>query len=258
MDRATLLERYDREMRADPPESSGVRFERAPELVRELGTSATVIYSHLTSASAPAAIRGEAQRARELGVELEWKAYEHDPPPELPLLLERAGFRAEEPETLVVLDLADRPIPPSADESVRVVEVKNLTTFEDAVRVSAVASGPEGAATLKRFRDRLSDPTARLFVAYLGDLPVSAGRLELSPGRAFAGLWGGGTVPEHRHRGIYRALVRARVEVAQRRGYRFITVDALETSRPILERLGFLSLVRIHAWVRSPTGTPWP
>lgn len=65
---------------------------------------------------------------------------------------------------------------------------------------------------------------------------------------AFAGLYSGGTIPEYRSRGAYRALVAARAAVARRRGYRFLIVDARETSRPILQRLGFEPLATVRGW----------
>ncbi len=58
-------------------------------------------------------------------------------------------------------------------------------------------------------------------------------------GRTAAYLAGGGTQPEHRGRGAYRALVRARWDAAVERGTPILTVGAGEMSRPILERLGF-------------------
>ena len=66
-----------------------------------------------------------------------------------------------------------------------------------------------------------------------------AARMELLPGTRFAGLWGGGTVENWRGRGVYRALVAHRARVAADRGYRYVQVDALARSRPILARLGF-------------------
>jgi GNAT superfamily N-acetyltransferase len=249
VDRGAILAEYDREMRADPPESSGATFEHEESLVRERGASETIVYANLTSATAPTAVHEAARRARSLGRDLEWKVYGHDRPPELPGLLAAAGFRADEPETLVVLDLRAKlellPLP--AD--LRVREVIDDSTFADALAASRAAFGPSGPEGLEKFRGRLDDPTARLFVAYLDGRPVAAGRLELPPGRAFAGLWGGGTAPEARHRGVYRALVGVRAERAARMGYRYITVDARETSRPILERLGFVALTGIRGWI---------
>jgi len=251
IDRLAVLAQYDREMREDPPASAGATFERSGALVREHDEDDIIVYSHLTSANAPAVVLEEALRARSLGRTLEWKVYAHDGPPELSTLLAAAGFQPDEPETLVAFDLQKRREDEAAPEGLRVREVSDLTTFHDALLVSEAAFGPSGPETLEKFRNRLGDPTARLFVAYLGEHPVAAGRLELPRGRSFAALWGGGTVPSARHRGAYRALVHARSERAHQLGYRFVTVDARETSRPILERLGFVPLTGIRGWLLS-------
>ena len=60
----------------------------------------------------------------------------------------------------------------------------------------------------------------QMVVAMAGDEPVSAARVEFIPGTDFAGLWGGGTVPAWRGRGIFRALVAYRAGLAAARGYR--------------------------------------
>jgi GNAT superfamily N-acetyltransferase len=75
-----------------------------------------------------------------------------------------------------------------------------------------------------------------------GDRPVSAARMVVYPGTGFAGLWGGGTAPQWRGRGIYRALVARRMQVAAELGCEYLQVDATDMSRPILERLGFRAL----------------
>ncbi|MDB5295009.1 MAG: acetyltransferase, partial [Phycisphaerales bacterium] len=66
-----------------------------------------------------------------------------------------------------------------------------------------------------------------------------AGRLYTHPASAFAGLYGGGVRPAYRGRGFYRAVVAARARDAVAAGARYLQVDALPTSRPILERMGF-------------------
>jgi GNAT superfamily N-acetyltransferase len=86
------------------------------------------------------------------------------------------------------------------------------------------------------------EQNARAVVAFVDGQPVSGGRVDLDPGLDFAGLFGGATLPEFRGRGLYRATVARRAEIARERGYRWLYVDAAETSRPILERLGFLQI----------------
>jgi predicted N-acetyltransferase YhbS len=62
-------------------------------------------------------------------------------------------------------------------------------------------------------------------------------------------LWlaGGATLPSFRGRGIYRALVRARWDDAVRLGADALVVIAnVDTSYPILERLGFRAAGRVR------------
>jgi GNAT superfamily N-acetyltransferase len=86
-------------------------------------------------------------------------------------------------------------------------------------------------------------------VAYVDGLPVSGGRVDFDEGVEFAGLFGGVTLPEFRGRGLYRATVAKRAELARERGYRWLYVDALPTSRPILERNGFVAMTTTTPFV---------
>jgi GNAT superfamily N-acetyltransferase len=234
--REEILAEFDATMRRDPPLDPGDR----------------VAYSRLSEADAPAAVRAEAERAQSAGVELEWKLFAHDRPPTLPALLEANGFVPDPPETLMVLDLRESPDfgPPAA--GVVVDRVSDPAGVEGAVAVSRLAFPAGHGWDLAEYLPRLGTPTFEVFVARVGDRTVSAGRMELPQGRRFASLWGGGTAPEFRGRGIYRALVAARVALARERGYRYVTVDAMATSRPILERVGFQALVGVVGWVRNP------
>jgi hypothetical protein len=73
-----------------------------------------------------------------------------------------------------------------------------------------------------------------------GAEPVSIGRLYTHPQSLFGGLYGGGTLAAFRGRGFYRATVAARARDAAAHGAKFLLIDALPTSRPIVERLGFV------------------
>ncbi len=91
-------------------------------------------------------------------------------------------------------------------------------------------------------------------VAMAGAEPIAGGRVDFLPGTSFAGLFGGATAPSWRHRGIYRALVRYRAELAAHSGYRYLFVDALPASRPILERVGFAcaAITTPYRWSPAP------
>jgi hypothetical protein len=80
------------------------------------------------------------------------------------------------------------------------------------------------------------------YVAFAEDTPVAIGRLFARAGSVFAGLYSGGTLPTFRRRGFYRSLIAVRAKDALALGKTYLTVDALPTSRPILERLGFMRL----------------
>ena len=72
---------------------------------------------------------------------------------------------------------------------------------------------------------------------------MNAAWLVYNQGTEFAGLWGGGsTLPGWRGRGIYRALVGRRAQLAAQLGVKYLLVDASAASRPILGRLGFVPI----------------
>ena len=252
MEPSEILSRFDREMRRHPPPEAGMRVEAEGPVVRLVGTHSGIAYADLTEADAREVVAREAARFRALGWELEWKVYGHDRPSGLGELLRSAGFSPEPPETLMVADLVG-PLafgPPALGVSVR--RVTGPEELARAVAVSREAFGTEEGWRDGEYAPRLSDPGFAAFLAEVDGLPVAVARLEMPPARTFASLWGGGTAPAYRGRGIYRRLVAVRAELARERGYRLLTVDARESSRPILERLGFRPLTSITGWFLQP------
>ena len=171
-------------------------------------------------------------RMREVGGWVEWKYYSHDGP-ELRKRLLAAGLEPEDEETVVVAEAASIPPPPSD------VELREETSvfLELAERVFGRGQG-----------STLADNSIAV-VAYVDGQPVSGGRVDLDAGVEFAGLFGGVTLPEYRGRGLYRATVAKRAELARERGFRWLYVDALPTSRPILERNGFVAMTTTTPFV---------
>lgn len=256
MDGPAILAMFDAQMRADPPPETGVERvwarDAAGAVLRTVGAYNFIGWWEIAPDRAAAVAAREAAFFRQLGQEVEWKVFSHDRPAGLGAVLSAAGFVADEPETFLVFDLAAGALSEAAPAGVEVRRVTDRAGVEDLVAANAAAFGQEERWRADALTPRLNDGSLALYVAYAEGKPISSGRLELAPGRDFAGLYGGGTDPAWRGRGVYRALVAARAAEARRLGVRFLTVDARETSRPILERLGFRPLATITGWVVSP------
>jgi GNAT superfamily N-acetyltransferase len=242
-----ILARYDAEIRADPPAEVGVERTWADGVLRTTGAYNFIGWWTFGADETAAVVAREAAFFRASGVQ--WKVFDHDGPPNLAAALGAAGFAEEGPETFLVLDTDE--VTPAFDPpaGIEVRQVTDRAGIDDLVGVSDAAFGRAEPWRADHLAARLTDPTQALFVAYEHGIAISSGRLELAPGKAFAGLYGGGTRPERQGRGVYRALVGARAAEARRLGHRFLTVDARETSRPILERIGFKPLTTIRDWV---------
>ncbi|MEU4689391.1 GNAT family N-acetyltransferase [Actinoplanes sp. NPDC023714] len=248
MDQQAVLALYDRQMRLDArPDTPTTRIERVGDVVRHVGGDRdwnAVIWSDLDETTAGAAIAGEAAYFREHGWELEWKLYAHDRPADLGERLAAVGFRPDERETLMVAAAGGLRLGVEPPPGVRIMEVTDAAGVELMVAVSEEAFGHAIPWLRPRLLAQLANApqNTQLLVAMAGDTPVSAARMDLNPGTAFAGLWGGGTHPDWRGKGIYRALVAHRARRAAQLGYAYLQVDASDQSRPILERLGFTAL----------------
>jgi ribosomal protein S18 acetylase RimI-like enzyme len=253
MDTQRIITEFDAEMRAQPEVWGKQHVEEEGGVVRVVGDHSWITYSRLDATSAPAAIRRQTEYFGRLGKRVEWKVFGHDRPSNLGDLLLEEGYSPDPTETLEVLDLAELPSFGQGTSEVEVQTVTDPAGLSTAVAVSEEAFGPDRGWSLQDFTELLGDPRVRLFLAYVAGKPVAAGRLEMPDGRAFASLWGGGTSPSYRGRGVYRALVQARALTARNRGYRYLTVDALPTSRPILERVGFVPLTTMTGWVFDPS-----
>jgi GNAT superfamily N-acetyltransferase len=254
-----LLAAFDAQARAEPPiPPPGVWHEQDGPVLRVVGQIRGFI-----SAPPDTGLRGaELDRliarqrdyfaAREEAVE--WKTYGHDRPPDLPARLLAAGFVAEDEETVLVgrtALMATEPVLPDG------VVLRQVTSDADMRRIAGLESEVWG-----RDRDWTGDHLIRelagapddfaVFTAEAAAQVVAAGWVTFRPGTDFAGLWGGSTLREWRGRGIYRALVARRAQLAAVRGVPYLQVDASSDSAPILRRLGFQALTTTTPYVWTP------
>lgn len=257
-----LLALYDAEMRIDPPQESGQMrhlpgltvFDAAPDSPH----AGWVLYTHLTEEALDETIQAQIEHFRPLGRSFEWKVFDHDTPPGLKAHLLAHGFIPEEREALAVLDLAQAPDQlwqPGATAGVR--RVVDPDDIQHMVHIlEAVWQEPHADLGQMLRNDWLNAPqNMGLFLAYADEQPVSTAWIYYHPGKVFADLFGGATLPEYRGHGFYTALVAARAQEAHTRGVRFLTVDASPMSRPILEKLGFRVLLYSQPFIWKPALT---
>ncbi len=227
-----------------------------PHLTRIVkGPHRMVAWSSLDESNADEVIAAEIAHHRAENASFEWKFYSHDPPADLLARLQRQGLVAGPTEAVMVYDLSAGPPPCEIGDCV----VKRITSPQQIEYYRCVSEEVIGDR-YSFICDELAAALARGstqylgYVAYAGDEPAAIGRLYTHPLSAFGGLYGGSTRPAFRRRGFYRALVAARSADAIEMGARYLLVDALPTSRPILERLGFERLTTLFRAKGLPDG----
>ena len=215
-----------------------------------------IIWSQLSADSADAVILAQREYFTSRGTPVEWKYYDYDQPADLPERLVAAGFEAEDEELMLVAETAAIGREVVLPAGVRLEPVTDHAGLAAMTAVHDLAFGEPGTELAARLADqlRVAPDSLQLVVAMAGDEPVAAARIEFPAGTDFAGLWGGGTVPAWRSKGIFRALVAYRANLAAARGYRYLQVDAMPTSRPILQRLGFEAVASATPYVFTPVG----
>jgi GNAT superfamily N-acetyltransferase len=254
VDLPAVLAAFDEQMRRHPVPGPGMRVEVDERVTRTLGVPwSTVVWSDLTAEDADEVIRAEIARATG---SLEWKLYSHDRPADLPGRLRAAGLAPEPVETVMVAEIAELDLPVAEPPGVRMVDVDDPGGVATMLAVHDAVFGPgtTDAGTVEAVRLALAEQPRPIqaVIAQAGEVAVSAGRVEFHEGTDFASLWGGSTLPEWRGRGVFRALVGHRAVLARDRGFRYLQVDALPTSRPILERMGFRPLAETTPWMYEP------
>jgi GNAT superfamily N-acetyltransferase len=116
---------------------------------------------------------------------------------------------------------------------------------------SDVAFGREESWGFAAYSSCLGDPDPSLYVALVSGKTVASARLEVGSSN-FGLLFGGGVSPSYRRQGLYRALVAERAKEAKHLGCSYLIADARDTSRPILQNLGFIGAAGETTWVLRP------
>ncbi len=265
---AELLAAFDTQVRQGMvPPQTGWLVERVGDVIRvtspEVDHGCFVEWSRLSETAADAAIAEQVRHYSDLGrLRFEWKTYAYDTPADLPERLLRAGFAAEDDESLVIgpcdaVVAACAGVELPSDVHVREVSALDDPAWAGIGALHRAVWGPDSEHWLEGLMDevRAVPDSIRVLVAEVrtGTEPVGevacAAWVRFHSGTDFASLWGGSTLPSRRRQGIYRTLVGRRATLAAERSYRYLQVDASPDSRPILERLGLRVLTTTTPYV---------
>lgn len=265
MDQQEVLDLFDRELRLGArPGGNGRRVESVDGVVRVIGPSAepyqnTIVYGSGEAATADARIQRQIDDYGAIGHAFEWKVYGHDRPADMGERLIRHGLLPDPTETLVIMDVAAAaPRPPRSTLEIR--RILDPARVADLIAVwDEVWSADHAWMEVQLGSDLRQQPDSiSVYVAYDGEKPVAGAWSRFPAGSSFATLWGGSTLEAYRRRGVYSDLVAARIAEARQRGVRYATVEALPTSRPILERVGFLPFTTVTGYLWRPATPATP
>lgn len=201
-----------------------------------------VIHAQLDEHQADAMIDAAIAGYRELGLRFRWTITPSCRPTDLPQRLEARGLQRVELAGMIrgVEEM------PGADDPDIEVEHVTLESLSEYMAVIGAGWGFDTAPAERYGHAQLVDPERRyaLFLARHRGQPAAA-----ASGIAFERslfLQGGVVLPEFRNRGLYRALVAARLRHAAARGLALVTVHAdCSTSAPLLERFGFRRVLEL-------------
>lgn len=240
-----IRERLDFERRTLAPE--GCILEMLPHISRLRCPNSEhhmISFSSLTDDIADGIIAEQAAHYRELGTKVEWKVYQHDSPSDLLQRVEQYGFTAGPRETVLVLDLQNHPSWINEAPTHSVIRTGSEEQVDLYRQSAEEIFGKDHGSIARELLSAIGKGSIRHrgYIVMDGKAAVSIARLYNDLGSAFGGLYGGGTLRQYRRRGFYKATVAARARDAISSGARYLIVDALPTSRPILEKLGFVRL----------------
>ena len=209
------------------------------------GTQNEVLDSALDPVEADAVIDETIESYRSLGLRFKWIVGPETRPTDMSRRLAERGFEAWQARGMCTTGTAFG----DGDAGVEVEEVTRESVGVFA-RVGAEGWGVDPDRILADCRTTLETGRHFLFLVRADGQPAGTAFYARHPRSAY--LMGGMVLPRFRGRGLYRALVAARIRHAAERGATLATSHAREeTSAPILARLGFETVCRYDVH-RSP------
>lgn len=240
-----LLKIYDAEVRANPVYPDVIPIIHNKHFVKLEGPLDFISYWDIPEKNATQIVHKEIAYYKQHNKRLMWRVFDHDLPVNLENLLQDAGLKIAEIVTLMALAI-DENEPEETDLDIR--ELTEATQLHDFLTVTEAAFGEPSPVDFTHHAKLLTYPNFKYYVAYDDDIPVATARFEIADNSRFGLFFGGCVIPEYRGKDFYKALVSSRYTEAKRLGLKYLTTEARESSRPILEKLGFKPLAKGRTW----------
>lgn len=230
----------------------GARTEQTADVVRlvdlDQGQGA-VIYSHLDEGSVDRVIREQIAYFEGLSQDFEWKVFDYDTPSDLRERLMARGFKCEDAESIMVLELQTAPAILLEPVTMDVRRLTDVSQIAEVVQILSEVWDDDYEGFGRYLANEMTHNGSNLsiYIAYVDGTPASTAWIRFHDGSQFAGLWGGSSLSAYRQRGLYTALLAVRVQEARQHGIRYLTIDASPMSEPIVRKHGFQTLAISHA-----------
>ena len=246
MDNKDILRLFDAQVRANPVATPSLKVVTSDQVTRLEGAFNFICNWTFDEHGAAKAVAAQASYFKDLGETLMWRVYSHDQPSNIAKCLTAQGFKPSPEGTLMVLSLDDSDISEAGHDIRRVTTTDGL---KDYLAISQAAFDDDEVADFEYFEQLLANDDFAFFCGYFEGVPAVCSHLQIQPDSIFGQLFGGGVSEVFRGKGLYRASVATRVALARKRGLKYLTTEARETSRPILESLGFVALTKETTWI---------
>jgi hypothetical protein len=252
MNRKSLLHLYDQELRINI-EYPDMRKEVNDDIVRFIRPApgmSFVLFSRLDPLTANSKILEQIQYFKMNQLVFSWTVCDHDFPVDLGDRLVACGFEPdEEPGAVMIKDIQNSTLPKPQPNGLEVRRIRDAEEIKDVIEVEEQVWGGNFDWMMHRMGNHMKIPGyISIYAAYDGTRPVSTGWTYYPLNSQFASLWGGSTIKEYRNRGIYTDILAARMLEAKERGIRYLVIEALPTSRPIVSRHGFEVITYAHSY----------
>ena len=202
-----------------------------------------VSHAVLAAGEADAVIDAAIARYRDAGIKFRWTVGPDSSPADLGERLERRGLVRSISHAMVRATDFDEAPPPGV--TIERVDASNVDEFTNAM-AEGWSSEPQPLADANALILR-SYPNHRMYLARVDGEPAATAAQVLFERSAY--LLGAVVLPRFRRRGLYRALVAARLADARAAGLALATSHArASSSAPLLAKLGFETVCSLDVY----------